>query len=273
MAVVHRDDALTVGHDLDGPFQVRPPDDKARHRRQVLERDRVRVAVLIVGAAADDGDARRGEGQQRRRGAGLGPVMADFQHVHRTDQAPFQQQRLNRGLRVAGQQRAKRPALQQHHERAVIDVPIQQRRLGVALIGIQNTQVRFTAEPDDVSGPCLSEVRGRFGPRQRYEARIGRVVVVATWLEYRADRKALERWHQAGDMVLVRMGEHQHVQPPLPEGQLLAQPPHGEVRVRAAVDQCSPARRRDDEDRVALADVEHDQVQPAIGPGQKGQGS
>ena len=128
------------------------------------------------------------------------------------------------------------------------------------------------AERDDVAGPRLSRTRARFMPRQRPRSEDSsgcrsRDPARAP----RRPRKRSQRRQQAGDVILVRMGEHHHVEPSLPEGELLAQPPQGQIRVRAAVDQRSPARRRNDEDRVALADVQRDQVQPPIGSGQEGQ--
>jgi len=75
---------------------------------------------------------------------------------------------------------------------------------------------------------------------------------------------------QPSQVVLVRVGEDHHLNSPLVERQRLADPPQVQVRIHAGVDERCCAIRRLDQDRVALADVEHGHVQPAIRPRQDG---
>ena len=65
-------------------------------------------------------------------------------------------------------------------------------------------------------------------------------------------------------MVLVWVGHDHHVDGSLPEGQCLAQAAHRQVRVGTAVHQERGAVGRVYQDGVALADIEHQQVQPAV---------
>jgi hypothetical protein len=75
---------------------------------------------------------------------------------------------------------------------------------------------------------------------------------------------------QPSQVVLVRVGQDHDLHSPLVERQSLADPPQGQFRIHPGVDQGGAPIRRLDQDRVALADVEHGQVQPAIRPGQDG---
>jgi hypothetical protein len=75
---------------------------------------------------------------------------------------------------------------------------------------------------------------------------------------------------QPSQVVLVRVGEDHDLDLPLVKRQGLADAPQGQVRIHAGVDQGRAPIRRLDQDRVALADIEHGQVQPAIRPGQDG---
>ena len=61
-------------------------------------------------------------------------------------------------------------------------------------------------------------------------------------------------------------GQDQQVDAAGEEGQVGAEAAERELRVRPAVDEHGGAARRLDQDRVALADVEHRDVQAAIGP-------
>ena len=75
-------------------------------------------------------------------------------------------------------------------------------------------------------------------------------------LEDPADAIALEEQGEPGDVVLVRMGQDDRVDPPVPRRDPLVERDEQPVRIRPAVDQQSAAARALDEDRVALADIE-----------------
>ena len=75
----------------------------------------MRVAVLVVDAARDEGDRRVQDGQHLGQRARIGAVMPDLEHVDPAQQAALQQSALYGRLRVAGEQRPESAALQQQH--------------------------------------------------------------------------------------------------------------------------------------------------------------
>ena len=68
-------------------------------------------------------------------------------------------------------------------------------------------------------------------------------------------------------MVLVGMGQDDEVDPPVPRRHVGVEGDEEAVGVRAAVDEHPRATIAVDEDRIALADVEDGDPQPAVGPG------
>lgn len=72
-------------------------------------------------------------------------------------------------------------------------------------------------------------------------------------------------------MVLVWVCEDHHVDAALPPRDPLAEPSQQQVRVGPAIDEHPRAGRRRDQDRVALPDVQRDEVQPAVRQGCEGQ--
>lgn len=68
-------------------------------------------------------------------------------------------------------------------------------------------------------------------------------------------------------MILVRMSQENDRQITAPPWEGAAQPPQREFRVWSPVDQHGRSRWRNDQDGIALADIEHREVQPSIGQG------
>lgn len=106
------DDAPTIGHHLQRALQVGAPDAQSRHTGQVLERDGMRVAVLVVNAAGDERDRRVQDGQHLGQRARVAAVMPDLEDVDAAEQAALQQPALHGRLGVAGQQRSESTAFQ-----------------------------------------------------------------------------------------------------------------------------------------------------------------
>jgi hypothetical protein len=220
------------------------------------------MAVLVTRAGRDQSNPRPQYVEQLHAGGRVRPVVADLQHVHGAEHAAVEQHPLHRRLGIPGEQRPEAPVLEQRDDRRVVDVALWQRGRDVGVGRKQDGQHRARSERDVHAG--AGQLNGALGGRQRQEARVGRVVVRASRVQDHPDAVALERGHQPRDVVFVRVAQQHHVKVPLPERQLLPQPPRGEVRIRPAVDQHRGARRRADEDRVTLADVEHRQVQPPV---------
>jgi len=80
------------------------------------------------------------------------------------------------------------------------------------------------------------------------------------------DPIALEQERQAGDMILVRMGQDQDVDPAVPGRQATIELDQEAIRVRSAIDQHPRATTALDEDRIALSDVENRDPRRAVGP-------
>ena len=76
-------------------------------------------------------------------------------------------------------------------------------------------------------------------------------------LEDAADAVSLEEQGKTRDVILVRMGQDEDVDPPVPRRDALVELDEQPVGIRAAVDQHPAAAGTLDEDRIALADVEH----------------
>jgi hypothetical protein len=74
----------------------------------------------------------------------------------------------------------------------------------------------------------------------------------------------MEQQGQPGDVVLVRMAEHEDVDPPVPWRQPLVERDEQPTRIRAAVDDHPSAATTFNEDPVALPDVEDDDARHAI---------
>ena len=96
--------------------------------------------------------------------------------------------------------------------------------------------------------------------QDRLERRISRAETRHARLHDLADAVALEDERQAADVILVRVGEHDQVDPPVPRWHPRVERDEQPVRVGTAVDEHSAAGRAGHEDRVALADVEHHDV-------------
>jgi hypothetical protein len=72
---------------------------------------------------------------------------------------------------------------------------------------------------------------------------------------------------EATHMILVRMREENDRQIPPPPWECAAQAPQRELRVWPPVDQHGRSRWRNDQDGIALANIEHREMQPPIGQG------
>ena len=162
--------------------------------------------------------------------------MPDLENVDLMQLATFHHEPLDGRLGVAGEERREAAALQQHHHRCVVDVAIDERRVGIGLGGVEHAQHRGRVEAIPVARSRLAETSAGLRGCGGEEARMGRRLVGPAAVEDQADLESVEDRHQAGDVVLVRMGHEHDVDPPLPEGELLAQPTHRQFRIRATVD-------------------------------------
>lgn len=191
-------------------------------------------------------------------------MMADLQEIYRRQQVAGHQEGLDRRLGIPAEQRREAAMAEQEHDRSVIDVAIGKRCFGIRLGWIEDLDRRGRVERDDVTGSGNRHRDGRV-LRVGQQALIGWILVGDSGVDHGADAEALEHLHQSGDVVLMRVTQHEQIDASREEGQVGAQPPQGELRVRTAVHQHGRATRSFDEDGVALPDVQHRNVQPAVG--------
>jgi hypothetical protein len=232
-------------------------------RPQPLEGRWRGVAVVVVGTHRDDREARPDRVEERRRRGGPRPVVRDLEQID-PRQPSTDERRVDVLLHVAGEQEplpARRP---EQHDRGVVD-------------GLSVVQWPV--------GNCAG-VRPQHGESDRVELELFAAREVATWrptlgerrlprpiarprsrqprLVDRPDRVAREHHRQARDVVLMRMCQDHDVDAPVPRREPLVERLEQAVRIGAAVDHHPAAPVALDQDRVALADIEHRDVDGAV---------
>jgi hypothetical protein len=85
-------------------------------------------------------------------------------------------------------------------------------------------------------------------------------------LDYGRHDVSLEQQCQAGHVVLVRVGQHDQVQPSIPRRHPSVEGGEQPVRVGAGVDQHPAAARTVEQQGVALPDIQHRDPQATVGP-------
>lgn len=195
-------------------------------------------------------------------------MVGYLEHVH-PGQAARHEQRIHVVLDVAGEQEAAAGELAQEDDRAVVDLAILGRsssaRRGGVGVGPQDAE-RGPVEADAVPGgkaPGLQAV----GVESLPPGLIGRGFEGQTRLEDTAHAVAVERLHQAGDVIVVGVSQDDRVQAPIPGRDVAVQGGRERLPVRPAVHQDAPAAIALDEDGVALPYVEDDDVDAAVGAG------
>jgi hypothetical protein len=79
-------------------------------------------------------------------------VVADLQHVDRTDEAARDERRFDRCLGVAGEQGREAPMPNDEHDRPVVDVALRERRGGVGIAGVEDLDRRCGIQRDRRAG-------------------------------------------------------------------------------------------------------------------------
>ena len=190
--------------------------------------------------------------------------MPDFQDVDGPDDRPLLQELLHRSLGISGKQRAEGPKSEDADYRGVIDVARQQRGGRVSRARVPDLERRARIEGESPSCTGEEVPRSGFGSGGLQELVVCRVGVGTPAVQDGRDAKPFQHRGKTADMILVGMGEDDHVDRPMPPGQLCAELTQRLVGVRAGIDQHRPAFGRQDQDAVSLADVEHEQVQAAV---------
>lgn len=172
-------------------------------------------------------------------------MVGDLQEVQplvATD-AGCHQRRIDVVLDITGQQEAPLAEAEVEDERRVVDGPTDRRRPGRQRAGRWPTDIHHDAvERDSIPG------REHGGPAalplQLATVRdIARPVADHPVLGHRRDGVPLEEQRQSGNVILVRMGQHDEVDAPVPGRDALVQCRHEPIGVRTGVEQHPTAVR------------------------------
>ena len=253
-----------IGLDLDVAVEIGSEDGNARTRREGGQRLGSRMAVLVSRAVRDERDPWLRRVEQSRRCRRRGSMVTDLEHVDLRDRSAREQRALDWCLGVAGQQRREACVREQQDDRAVVDVAVRQWRGRLGCAGVEHRHIGRRVERDALSG-AGDDDRRRGPVRIGQQTLEGWILVANARLEDGADAEAVEHVDQSGDVILVRMGQHQQVDASREERQVRADAAKGQLRIRATVDQHGGAAGCLDQDGVALSDVERGEVQPPVG--------
>ena len=241
--------------DLDGAIEIRSVDQRPA-AREPIDHPWRRVAVIVVRTDRDDGH-RRVEGlEEGRRGGGVAPVVADLEQIDRSD-PPAGEDCLDPGLDVAGEQESPPGGLAQQDDRGVVD-----RRAVLEGAGRHRPRIRpqrhqgDIVERDAVPGG-QAPVRHAVVGDPLDERLVAGAVAGEPAHQDPPDPVAIEHDREARDVVLVRVGQDQQVEPPVPGREPAVERAQQTLGVRPAVDEGTGPMSAFDEDRVALADIEH----------------
>lgn len=191
-------------------------------------------------------------------------MVGNLEEVERGQAAP-EELRIDALLDVTCQQEALAADLAEQDDRHVVDRrPAVGRPLGNATrIRPQDAEVNgieaqlVAARQPSVRRPAFREDR-RPGVVARSRPDHARLVDPPHAVP-------LEQRREPRHVVLVRMREHEHVDPPVPRRQPLVEREQQAARIRPAIDDHAPAAIADHEDPVALPDIEHDDVDGPVG--------
>ena len=252
-ARAHADSSRAERHDhapvAVGPEHVRPT------FLQPGERGRRRMAVAVPGPGRCNRDRGTDGVEERVGGRRPAAVVGDLEQVDPGDR--LAQVRVDLLLDVAGQQEPSALDRTEQHDRHVVDAAPGVGRLGRDLAA---------ARPQDLETDLVDrhpvtrrKQHGGRAPDPRQLGGPGRIPgtrAAHAGLEDLFDPVPAEQQREARDVVLVRVGQHDRVEPAIPGRDQAVELDEQAIGIRAAVDQEAPAVGALDENRVALADIE-----------------
>lgn len=253
-----------LDRDLHGAVRVgavRP----TRERMEPLERRRRWMAVRVARTRGHDRDGRPHGLEERPGRRRARPVMRDLQQVH-LRQAAGEELGVDPLLDVAGEQEPPASHLAEEHDRDVVDP-------GAGVTRTFGDPVRVWPEHTESDRVERQPVTGGEPATRRPTVREDRRprVVAGSGPEHPrlvdpSHPIPLEEQGEPGDVVLVGMREHEHVDPSVPRRQPFVERDEQPARIRAAVDHHPATAPALHEDPVALPDVEDDDPRNAIRP-------
>jgi hypothetical protein len=231
------------------------------------------MAVVVADPGADDRDTGTQCREERGAGGGRAPVVGDLEEVepagHLLDR--IEERAIHVLLEVAREQEPLSADPDVEHDRRVVDLPPRVRRC------LGDEPGRW---PDDIGASVADRESVALREADDRDAvALGLLVVgaVATALAEHpvvgedADAVAREESREPADVVLVWMGREHDVDPAVPDRDPFVEPADEDVRVAAAIDEDPHPIVSLDEDRVALPDVEHRDMEGAQRSGDEGE--
>jgi hypothetical protein len=259
---------MTVGIDGHAAIEVGPKD-PGPDRRQSAERLSGGVPVRVADARTDDRDAGpegRQEGFCRR---GPAAVMGDLEQVQAAAVCDARRKELgvDRLFDVAREEQAASSKAYVQHGRHVVDPGARIRGLWGHAATLRPQQLeRGVVQAQDVAGGEAAPIEGQ--PIERLvEGGVSGTRTAHPDLGHGVYPVPLEEEREPSHVVLVWMGQHEQVDPPVPTGQLRVECHEKAVGIRSAIDEHPAPSIALDEDGVALSDVEHGHAQAPIRPG------
>jgi hypothetical protein len=191
--------------------------------------------------------------------------VRDLQQVE-LRQAPPEQLGIHTFLDVTGEQEPLAGDLAKQHDRDVVDRCAAVGRMERHAIGVRPQDAEVDrVERESIAGreatARRSAVRKDRCPRVIPRSRADHARFV-----HAPDLIPLEQRRQARDMVLMRMGEQEDVDPVIPRREALVEREEEPRRIGAAIDDHPAASISEHEDAVTLPDVHHDDVHRAVRP-------
>ena len=231
---------------------VRPIGDAA----EPVEGGRRGVAVGVAGARGHDRELRMRRFEERLGARGPGAVVRNLEQVD-AGHPSSKELRIDALLDVTHEQEPLRSDLPEEHDRDVVDrCPAVGRPLGYP-VGVRPED----AQPDRVERqPIARRQPSARGPAVREclaPGLVSRPRPHHARLVDAPDAVPLEHQGQPGDVVLVRVAEHEDVDPAVPWRQAFVQRDQEPRRIRSAIDHEPATPPALDQDPVALADIEH----------------
>lgn len=192
-------------------------------------------------------------------------MVRHLQHLHLWN-TPRDEGRIDLLLDVAGEQEPLASDVAEEDDRRVVDPGAAIRRLlgHGARVRPQDT------EADVVDGEPVAgredPTRSALPDKGALEGGVSGTRSDHSGLEQTLHPVLVEHGDQTGHVILVRMGQDDDVDAPIPRWQALVERHDEAPGVRTAIDQEAAAARSLQEDRIALPDVEDRQARDAVGP-------
>jgi hypothetical protein len=151
-------------------------------------------------------------------------VVADLEEIDRRQEPAIDEEPLHRLARVTGEECGEGAVPDDHHDRAVVDVLSGDRSDRIGLGWVHDLHRRRWAERERLAGARDGHCEVRIGGDVRDEGVVGRVLKRDGGIEESADPESVDHVHQPGDVVLVCVRQDHHIEVPIEERQVLAEP-------------------------------------------------